>query len=168
MPKTSTLSMQCIDAIQSVIGSGSAVLHEPQFKGNEWNYVKQCLDTGWVSTAGTFVDRFESDLSTFSGARHAVAMINGTCALHIALQNQNKFDNFLEKLVSIETRLASQRPSKMLSTSEARSIAAQFKNYHTKLSLEENARYDRVYGAYLSRNGIQARRGNVKRSRDQM
>jgi perosamine synthetase len=62
------------------------VLHEPTFKGNEWNYVKQCLDTGWVSTAGTFVDRFESDLSTFSGARHAVAMVNGTCALHIALQ----------------------------------------------------------------------------------
>jgi aminotransferase in exopolysaccharide biosynthesis len=62
------------------------VLHEPTFNGNEWNYVKQCLDTGWVSTAGTFVDRFESDLSAFSGAKYAVAMVNGSCALHIALQ----------------------------------------------------------------------------------
>jgi aminotransferase in exopolysaccharide biosynthesis len=86
MSKTSTLSMQCIDAIQSVIGSGSAVLHEPQFKGNEWKYLKECLDSTYVSSVGKFVDRFESDLANFSGARYAVAMVNGTCALHIALQ----------------------------------------------------------------------------------
>jgi len=61
------------------------VLHEPVFKGNEWDYVKQCFDTGWVSTAGAFVDRFEEDLATFTGAKHVVATVNGTSALHIAL-----------------------------------------------------------------------------------
>jgi perosamine synthetase len=75
-----------ITAILKELFPEPVVLHEPAFNGNEWNYVKQCLDTGWVSTAGTYVDRFESDLSTFSGAKHVVATVNGTCALHIALQ----------------------------------------------------------------------------------
>jgi aminotransferase in exopolysaccharide biosynthesis len=86
MPKTSTLARQCIDAIKLVVGSGAAVLHEPQFNGNEWEYLKECLDSTYVSSVGKFVDRFESDLAAFSGARFAVAMVNGTCALHIALQ----------------------------------------------------------------------------------
>jgi perosamine synthetase len=86
MYKTSALARQCIDAIQLVVGSGTAVLHEPQFNGNEWKYLKECLDSTYVSSVGKFVDRFESDLAAFSGVRYAVAMVNGTCALHIALQ----------------------------------------------------------------------------------
>lgn len=58
-------------------------LHEPSFYGNEWNYVKECLDTRWVSTAGKFVDKFEKDLSDFTGAKYAIATVNGTAALHI-------------------------------------------------------------------------------------
>jgi perosamine synthetase len=58
-------------------------LHAPEFSGNEWLYVKECLDTGWVSSVGKFVDRFESDLQDFTGARHAIATVNGTAALHI-------------------------------------------------------------------------------------
>jgi perosamine synthetase len=58
-------------------------LHAPEFSGNEWQYVKECLDTGWVSSVGKFVDRFESDLQNFTGARHAIATVNGTAALHI-------------------------------------------------------------------------------------
>ena len=61
-------------------------LHEPRIAGNEWRYVKECLDTGWVSSAGTFVDRFEKELAEFTGARRAVAVINGTAALHICLR----------------------------------------------------------------------------------
>lgn len=60
-------------------------LHEPRIAGNEWRYAKECLDTGWVSSAGAFVERFEKMLAEFTGARRAVAVINGTAALHICL-----------------------------------------------------------------------------------
>jgi perosamine synthetase len=75
-----------VAALRLVIPSGSAVIHEPRFQGNEWKYVKECLDTGWVSSVGKFVDRFEHDLAEFTGARYAVAVVNGTAALHICLK----------------------------------------------------------------------------------
>lgn len=62
------------------------VLHEPRFAGNEWAYVKECLDTGWVSSAGKYVDRFESMLVEYTGVKRAVAVVNGTAALHICLK----------------------------------------------------------------------------------
>jgi len=61
-------------------------LHEPLFAGNEWSYVKSCIDDGWVSSAGAFVDRFEADLVAVTGVGHAVVCVNGTAALHVALQ----------------------------------------------------------------------------------
>jgi perosamine synthetase len=61
-------------------------LHEPCFKGNEWTYVKECIDTGWVSSVGKFVDMFEKKLAEFTGAKYAVAVVNGTAALQVALQ----------------------------------------------------------------------------------
>lgn len=61
-------------------------LSEPEFHGNEWEYVKECLDTGWVSSAGPFVDRFERELAAYVGAKYAIAVVNGTAALHIALK----------------------------------------------------------------------------------
>ena len=74
-------------AIASVLARGGFTpLHEPRFAGNEWAYVKECIDTGWVSSAGKFVDRFEQDLATYTGAAHAIAVANGTAALHVALQ----------------------------------------------------------------------------------
>lgn len=75
-----------VAALRRVIPDGTAALHEPHFSGNEWAYVKECLDTGWVSSVGKFVDRFEHDLAKFTGARHAVAVVNGTAALHICLK----------------------------------------------------------------------------------
>src|SRR5438094_888817 len=60
-------------------------LSVPEISGNEWKYLKECLDTGWVSSAGPFVDRFEREVATYLGARHAVATVNGTAALHVAL-----------------------------------------------------------------------------------
>jgi len=66
--------------------AGQVALHEPCIAGNEWRYVKECLDTGWVSSAGTFVDRFEKMLAEFTGARRAVAVTNGTAALHVCLR----------------------------------------------------------------------------------
>lgn len=60
-------------------------LSVPHLNGNEWAYVKECLDTNWVSYAGSFVDRFEEELAAKVGARHAVATNSGTSALHVAL-----------------------------------------------------------------------------------
>lgn len=57
----------------------------PEIRGNEWAYIKECLDTNFVSSVGPFVDRFERELAARVGAKFAVATINGTAALHIAL-----------------------------------------------------------------------------------
>jgi perosamine synthetase len=61
-------------------------LCEPAIGGREWEYVKSCLDTGWVSSVGAYVDRFEAAVAAAVGARHAVATVNGTSALHVALR----------------------------------------------------------------------------------
>jgi len=61
-------------------------LSVPALGGNEWKYVKECLDTGWVSSAGSYVDRFEKELAEFTGAAHVIACVNGTAALQIALE----------------------------------------------------------------------------------
>jgi perosamine synthetase len=57
----------------------------PEIRGNEWRYVKDCLDTGWVSSVGSYVERFEEMVARQTGTDHAVATMNGTSALHIAL-----------------------------------------------------------------------------------
>lgn len=80
------LANQVTEAIRSVVGSGPKTLHEPTFSGNEWDYLKECLDSTFVSSVGKFVDRFESDLAQYSGAKYAIATVNGTAALHIALK----------------------------------------------------------------------------------
>lgn len=61
-------------------------LHEPLFMGHEWDYVKECLDTGWVSSVGKYVDLFEEKIAQTCGTRYAIAVSNGTSALHIALK----------------------------------------------------------------------------------
>lgn len=60
-------------------------LFRPEVAGSEWAYVKDCLDTGWLSSAGAYVDRFEAAVAARAGSRHAVATASGTAALHIAL-----------------------------------------------------------------------------------
>ena len=82
----SILAEKIVAALRTVVGSGPAALHEPSFFGNEWLYLKECLDSTFVSSVGKFVDRFEADLAAFTGAKHAVAVVNGTAALHIALK----------------------------------------------------------------------------------
>jgi len=81
-----SLSQQLVSAIRTVVGTGPIALHEPSFSGNEWQYLKECLDSTYVSSVGKFVDRFETDLEALTGARYAVAVVNGTAALHIALK----------------------------------------------------------------------------------
>lgn len=82
----SEFSVQSVlNVLQSVLPQSTSFLplHEPSFGGNEWLYVKECLDTGWVSSVGKFVDRFEADLAAYTGVKRAVAVVNGTAALHI-------------------------------------------------------------------------------------
>lgn len=57
----------------------------PELRDKEWLYLRECLDTNWVSTSGPFVEQFERAVACYLGAGHAVATINGTAALHIAL-----------------------------------------------------------------------------------
>ena len=80
------LAPQVVDRIRRVIGPGPAVLHEPLIAGNEWTYLKECLDSTFVSSVGKFVDRFEEGLAAYTGAHRAIAVANGTAALHVALQ----------------------------------------------------------------------------------
>jgi len=60
-------------------------LSVPHLAGNEWRYVKECLDTNWVSSAGPFVTRLERLVAERAGCAHGVAAVNGTAALHTAL-----------------------------------------------------------------------------------
>lgn len=80
-----TLPDQIIAALASILGQAPIALHKPQLNGNEKRYLSDCVDSTFVSSVGPYVDRFESDLAQFTGAKHVVATVNGTAALHIAL-----------------------------------------------------------------------------------
>jgi perosamine synthetase len=67
------------------VTAGGIPLCVPEIRGNEWAYIKECLETNFVSSVGPFVNRFEQKLATHVGAKYAVAVVNGTAALHIAL-----------------------------------------------------------------------------------
>lgn len=85
MHTASKLGADVVEAIRAVVGPGTLALHEPRFQGNEASFLMDCLASTYVSSVGAYVDRFESDLATLTGAKHAVAVVNGTAALHIAL-----------------------------------------------------------------------------------
>lgn len=78
---------QVIDFIRELhkIKEGFIPLHEPRFLGNEKKYLNECIDSGFVSSVGKFVDRFERDIANFCGSKYAVATTNGTVALHATL-----------------------------------------------------------------------------------
>ncbi len=77
-----------LEALRKVLPVGQAFtpLHEPAFHGNEVAYLRECIETGWVSSVGAFVDKFEAHLCTLTGAKHTIAMVNGTAALQLALE----------------------------------------------------------------------------------
>lgn len=79
---------EIVDVIKKITRKSSepVALHEPLFEGREWEYVKDCLDSGYVSSVGSYVNRFESELCRFTGAMFAAAVVNGTSALHICLK----------------------------------------------------------------------------------
>jgi perosamine synthetase len=83
--QSDSFTREVVELIRTVTGTAPTALHEPEFDGNEWNYVKECIDTNFVSSVGKYVDKFERDLEEYTGSRHAIAVTNGTSALHISL-----------------------------------------------------------------------------------
>ena len=76
-----------IEFIKSLYpGENPVPLHTPRFIGNEKEYVADAIDSTFVSSVGRYVDRFEEMICEITGAKYAIATINGTCALHVALK----------------------------------------------------------------------------------
>lgn len=73
--------------------NGYIPLHEPKFVGKEKQYLNECIDSTFVSYLGEFVEQFENMVQEFTGAKHAIAMANGTLALHIALKSTGVKEN---------------------------------------------------------------------------
>ena len=74
-------------SIKGIYGNKDFVpLHEPTFGEKEMEYVAECIQTGWVSSVGKYVDEFEKRLADYTGVKRAIAVVNGTAALHIALK----------------------------------------------------------------------------------
>lgn len=75
-----------INFIKELYGGADFVpLSVPKFIGNEKKYLEECIDTTYVSSVGQFVDRFEKDMASFTGANRAVVCVSGTNALHMAM-----------------------------------------------------------------------------------
>lgn len=83
----SALAKQVAQTLRDVLGTPEEFipLHAPLFEGDELANVSECITTGWISSVGKFVDQFEVDLAAFCGTERAVAVSNGTSALHICL-----------------------------------------------------------------------------------
>ncbi len=88
-------------------------LSVPHICGNEWKYIKECLDTEWVSSAGKYVDLFESKISEYTGSKFAVACVNCTSALMLSLKLVGVSDND-EVLVPALTFIATANAVKYL------------------------------------------------------
>jgi len=75
-----------VNFIKEIYKKDFIALHEPVFIGNEKKYLNECIDSTFVSSVGKFVDRFEKNFAEYVGAKFAIAVVNGTAALHIALK----------------------------------------------------------------------------------
>lgn len=86
-----SLDQILLQGLRDVLGApkNMIALHEPEFTGNERALVQDCLDSTFVSSIGKYVDQFETMLADYTGAKYAIAVVNGTAALHIALKLAN-------------------------------------------------------------------------------
>jgi perosamine synthetase len=74
-----------VNIVKKILGKGRHPLHEPYFCGNEWNYVKKTLDENYVSSIGSFVNKFEDQIKKFTKSKYVIPVVNGTEALHLSL-----------------------------------------------------------------------------------
>ena len=71
---------------RQIFGDGFIPLHRPVFEGNERQYLIDCIDSNFVSSVGAKVTEFEEKIADFTGSKHAIATVNGTAALHLAIE----------------------------------------------------------------------------------
>jgi perosamine synthetase len=84
---TTSASLEALLAeIRAMHSEGDIPLHRPVFVGNERRYVVECIDSNFVSSVGARVTEFEQRVAAYTGCAHAVAVVNGTAALHVALR----------------------------------------------------------------------------------
>ena len=74
-----------VEIVREIYGANQVPLHRPVFEGNERRYLAECIDSNFVSSVGAKVTEFERMISEFVGCKYAVATVNGTAALHVAL-----------------------------------------------------------------------------------
>jgi aminotransferase in exopolysaccharide biosynthesis len=86
MKNIDVVSKQTVAFAQSIYGDGFVPLHRPVFEGNERKYLVECIDSSFVSSVGAKVAEFEKSVAEFTDAKYAVATVNGTSALHVAIQ----------------------------------------------------------------------------------
>ena len=80
------VAQETVTHARKMFGDGFIPLHRPVFEGNERQYLVDCIDSNFVSSVGVKVTEFENKVAEFTGARYAVATVNGTSALHVAIQ----------------------------------------------------------------------------------
>ena len=86
MKKIDQISRDVIAFTKRIFGEGFVPLHRPVFEGNERQYLVDCVDSNFVSSVGVKVSEFEKLVAEFTGSKHAIATVNGTAALHIAIK----------------------------------------------------------------------------------
>lgn len=91
-----------INKIRELYGNDFIPLHEPRFVGNEKKYLNDCIDSTFVSSVGQYVNDFEQKMKEYTGAKHAIAVVNGTAALHLSLMlaGVNKGDIVVSQALS--------------------------------------------------------------------
>ena len=80
------ISKEFLDKAENIFGSGFLPLHRPVFEGNEIRYLKECVTSNFVSSVGEKVTEFEEKVAEFTGSKYAIATVNGTAALHAAIE----------------------------------------------------------------------------------
>jgi perosamine synthetase len=80
------LTEDVVDFAKRTFGDGFIPLHRPVFEGNERQYLVDCIDSNFVSSVGAKVTEFEKKVAEFTGSKYAVATVNGTAALHVAIE----------------------------------------------------------------------------------
>jgi aminotransferase in exopolysaccharide biosynthesis len=86
MGKLDILKNETVALARKIYGDDFITLHRPVFEGNERKYLVDCIDSNFVSSVGEKVNQFEKDIAKYTGSKHAIATVNGTAALHIAIE----------------------------------------------------------------------------------
>ena len=81
-----SIADEVVDRVHSLLSGNNYALHEPVFSDIDRNFIEQCIASSFVSSVGPFVKQFEQEICTFTGAKFAIATVNGTSALHLALK----------------------------------------------------------------------------------